>query len=956
MIESKRIIKKNRTILKVIIFNIALCSVSYGQTTTANSFSPITNSFQQKSKSVKIYKLKTEYKTNPLGIDAIVPRLSWEIASEQRGVKQTAYRITAASSVQQLKKATGLLWDSGKQNSGQSIHIEYKGRKPESRERIYWQVQVCDNHGNDAISSEPAWWEMGLLDPAQWKAKWITQPWENDREKSDPCPFFRKSFTIDKPVNSARIYVSCLGLYELQLNGEKVGDEVFTPGWTNYHERLQYQVYDITDQLLNGENTIGSILGDGWYRGHLGWWDNNRNTYGEALGLLLQLEVRFDDGSMLTIITDDSWKAETGPILKSDIYNGETYDARLEMLGWSSPGFDDSRWKSAKLLEHSKAILIASAGEKIRKITDIKPIEYFVTPNGENVFDLGQNMVGRARLKVKGKPGDRVTLKFAEVLDQKGNFYTKNLRKIECKDSYILKGTDEEIFEPRFTFHGFRYVQVEGYSGELTNDCITGIVIHSDMKPTGSFECSEPLISQLQQNIQWGQKSNFLDVPTDCPQRDERLGWTGDAQVFAPTASFNFNTASFFTKWLKDLSSEQREDGSVPWVVPNVIVDGGGTVWSDGFGATGWADAAVVIPWTVYRYYGDKRILEDQYDSMKAWVNYMKVHAGDSYIFDYGFHFGDWLSFSEYISYHYNAPDYGFAGAHTDKSLIATAYFYYSTMLLQKTAEILDRQKDAESLSKLAAKIKTAWAREFMTESGRLVSATQTAYAIGLVFDLIPDDKKAIVAKRLADDVRNFGHLTTGFLGTPVLNVALSHFGYSDLAYQLLLNKRYPSWLYPVTLGATTIWERWDGIKPDGSFQTEGMNSFNHYAYGAIGEWLYSYVAGISIDENEPGYQHILIRPHPGGGLTNARASHHSMYGNVECSWKISEGYFNLDVNVPHNTHATATLPQAKLEEIQESGKSAQKVAGIRNSYQDGDAVVLQLGSGNYHFAYKWRE
>ncbi|MBN2000653.1 family 78 glycoside hydrolase catalytic domain [candidate division KSB1 bacterium] len=905
---------------------------------------------------MKVVNLTTEYKTNPLGIDVMVPRLSWVIASKERDVKQIAYRITASSSLKHLKQGTGLLWDSGIQNSEQSIHVEYKGTKLESRQCIYWQVEAWDNHGNTSISSEPAWWEMGLLDPADWKAGWITQPWENDSEKSAHCPHFRTSFNIAKPVSRGRIYVTCLGLYELELNGKKVGNQVFTPGWTNYRKRLQYQVYDVTDQLREGENSIGSILGDGWYRGHLGWWDNNRNTYGKALGLLLRFEIRCEDGTERTIMTDKSWKAAPGPILKSDIYNGETYDARLEMPWWSSPGFDDSGWKEVKSLKHSKTILIASAGENVKKIKEIRPVGYFVTPKGEKVFDLGQNMVGWVRLKVKGNSGDRVVLKFAEVLDQKGNFYTENLRKIECTDTYILKGTVEEIYEPRFTFHGFRYVKVEGYPGELTKDSITGIVIHSDMKPIGTFECSEPLVNRLQQNIQWSQRGNFLDVPTDCPQRDERLGWTGDAQVFAPTASFNFNTAAFFTKWMKDLSAEQRGDGSVPWVVPNVVVDGGGTGWSDGFGATGWADAAVIIPWTVYLFYGDKRILEDQFDSMKAWVNYMKSHAGKSRIFDDGFHFGDWLSFSDDMSYHYNAPDYGFAGAHTDKSLIATAYFYHSTQILQKIAEIIGRLKDAEELSKLAANIKNAWRREFMTESGRLVSGTQTAYAIGLTFDLFPNDQKEIIAKRLAENVRHFGHLTTGFLGTPVLNHALSTFGYPDLAYQLLLNKRYPSWLYPVTRGATTIWERWDGIRPDGSFQTEGMNSFNHYAYGAIGEWLYSFVAGIKIDDHEAGYKHILFQPHPGGGLSHARASFYSMYGNVVCSWKIFQDHFFLELNVPSNTYATVTLPHAIIEEISESGQTLKNAAGIRNLNQEEFAAIVELGSGNYHFVYKWRE
>jgi len=897
--------------------------------------------------------LRCEYKVNPLGIDIAGPRLSWVLESELRDVKQAAYRITAASSVRQLQDENDLLWDSGRRQSDQSIHIEYEGKKPVSRQRIYWQVRIWDNHGNDAISAEIAWWEMGLLDTAEWKAGWITQPWENDCRKSAPCAYFRKPFKIEREVKSARIYVSCLGLYELELNGSRVGDQVFTPGWTNYRKRLQYQVYDVTDQLVDGENVIGSILGDGWYRGHFGWWENNRNNYGEVLGLLVQLEIRYEDGEEVTIVTDDSWKAATGPILASDIYNGETYDARLEVSDWSSSGFDDCTWKSAALLEHSKTLLTASNGEKVRKISEIKPVDYIVTPKGEKVFDLGQNMVGWARLKVKGKPGDKVTLRFAEVLDHEGNFYTENLRSVKATDTYILKGSGEEIWEPRFTFHGFRYVHVDGYPGQLSKDSITGIVIHSDIRPTGSFECSEPMVNRLQQNIQWSQKGNFLDIPTDCPQRDERMGWTGDAQVFAPTANINFNTGAFFTKWLKDLASEQREDGSVPWVVPNVVVNGADTGWSDGFGSTGWADAAVVIPWTIYRYYGDKRILEQQYDSMKAWVDYMRKHADESGIFEYGFHLGDWLSFSDYITYYYNAPDFGYAGATTDKILIATAYFYYSTTILQKAAEITGRKEEADDLSKLAAKIKKAWNREFMTDTGRLVSSTQAAYAMALVFGLVPAEKVEIVAKRLADDVRHHGHLTTGFLGTPVLNHALSDFGYPELAYQLLLNKRYPSWLYPVTTGATTIWERWNGIKTDGHFQTEGINSFNHYAYGAIGEWLYSFVAGIALDENEPSYKHIHIRPHPGGGLTSAGASIHSMYGKIASGWELKGRTFKLNVTIPVNTTATVYVPADDVKTVTESGKKIAEAGAVRFLRTEDGCAVFAVGSGQYGFESK---
>lgn len=901
---------------------------------------------------MQIKHLKCEYKTNPLGIGTIKPRLSWQMVSDQRAVKQIAYRITCALDENDLLFDQNIYWDSGRVGSDQSVHVEYHGGVLQSAQRVYWKVQVWDNLGNEAVSEELSFWEMGLLDTSDWEADWITQPWAINLKGSTPCPYFRKEFGVKKQIASARIYATSLGLYELEINGTKVGDEVFAPGWTNYHKRLQYQVYDVTDQLTEGKNAIGAILGDGWYRGHIGWWENNRNTYGESPGLLLQLQITYQDGATETIITNTSWKAVTGPILKSDIYNGETYDARLELAGWSQPGFDDADWRAAKLLAHSKTILTESEGEKVRKVQEIKPVKLFTTPKGEQVFDLGQNIVGWVRLKVKGKSGDEVTLRFAEVLDQEGNFYTDNLRKIECTDRYILKGEGTEVYEPRFTFHGFQYVLVKDYPGELTLESITGIVVHSDMEPTGTFECSDPLINQLQSNIQWGQKGNFLDVPTDCPQRNERMGWTGDAQAFAPTASFNFNTASFFTKWLKDLTTEQKPDGNVPWVVPNVIKDGGGTGWSDGFGGAGWADAAVIIPWTLYQTYGDTRILEEQYASMKGYVDYMIHHAGDRYIFDYGFHFGDWLSFAEYESYNYNAPDYGFAGAHTDKSLIATAYFYHSAGILLQSAELVGKTEDVLMLSELLPKIKEAWNAEFMTRTGRLVSSTQAAYAIGLCFGIVAEDKVDVIAKRLADDVSYFGHLTTGFLGTPVLNYALSDFGHLDLAYLLLHNERYPSWLYPVTKGATTIWERWDGIRPDGTFQTTGMNSFNHYAYGAIGEWLYSRVAGLRIDPEHPGYKRIIFHPHPGGKLNHAKAEIATMYGKVSAGWVLENEQTTYSIEIPVNTTGKVVLNGVLSSSIQVDGQQLSKNESVSHIHESEKAVEFELGSGKYEITF----
>ncbi len=885
-----------------------------------------------------VQQLRTEYKVNPMAIGTRHPRLSWKLDSDEQDVLQQSYQLQLATSKEALQ-AGDLLWDSGVQFTDQSIHVDYQGPPLHSRQQVCWRVILEDNHGNRA-ASEPAFWRMGLLETSDWQADWITADFEEDSSHSTPCPYFRKEFVSNGGIKAVYIYASALGLYQLELNGYRVGDQELTPGWTNYKQRIQYQVYEVTSQVLAGKNVVGAMLGDGWYRGCFGWWENNRNNYGNQLGLIVQIQIDYQDGSRQTVVTDPSWKASQGPLLQSDIYNGETYDARLEMPGWSAAGFDASNWSGAKTLNHSKELFVSPEGEAIRKTKELKPQKLIITPKGEQVIDLGQNMVGWIRLKVQGSAGERVTLHYAEVLDQAGHFYTENLRAIECVDRYTLKGTGMELYEPRFTFHGFRYVKVEGYPGDLGLDSITGIVVHSDMEQIGHFECSDSLINQLQSNIEWGQRGNFLDVPTDCPQRDERLGWTGDAQVFAPTAGFNFHTASFFTKWLKDLSTEQRSDGSVSWVVPNIIQNGGGTGWSDGFGATGWADAAVIIPWTLYQQYGDVRVLEEQFASMKAWVDYMIRHSGERYVFDYGFHFGDWLSFAEYHSYNYNAPDYGYAGAHTDKELIATAYFYHSASLLKKAAEIIGEGEVANDLADLLPRIKRAWNNEFVTRSGRLVSSTQTAYAIGLVFGLVADDLVKNVSNRLADDVAYFGHLTTGFLGTPVLNFALSDFGNTNLAYQLLHNDRYPSWLYPITQGATTIWERWDGIKPNGDFQTAGMNSFNHYAYGAIGAWLYSRVVGLAIDESRPGFQHIFFKPHIGGTLTHAQAAVHTMYGLVSAEWRLEENQVTYTVVIPANCTGTVWLEEVR----------SVAVDGAPRVLEDEPKIVL--GSGRYELVW----
>ncbi|MGC1617908.1 MAG: family 78 glycoside hydrolase catalytic domain, partial [Candidatus Acidiferrum sp.] len=792
--------------------------------------------------------LRCEYKVNPLGIDVAKPRFSWELSTAEKGAMQTSYEVRVAASEAELTKGKGV-WESGKQSSDASTQVEYAGPALGTERIYYWDVRVADNHGHVSDWSKPAHWEMGLLEPADWKVKWITPNLDEDEAKSNPSPMLRSEFSLKKKVERARLYATAMGLYELSLNGKRVGDQYFTPGWTAYDFRYQYQTYDVTSMLKSGENSIGARLGDGWFRGRLAW-GTMRNSYGTKLALLAQLVITYTNGTQEIVGTDDKWKAATGAILESDIYNGETYDARLERTGWNEAGYNDAEWKGVTVIEAPNAKLVAPAGPTVKEIEEVKPVKVFRTPAGDTVLDMGQNMVGWMRFRLTAPAGTTVTLRHAEVLDKEGNFYTENLRSAKETIRYTSKGAGTETFEPHFTFQGFRYVAVSGWPGEVKPEDFTGVVVHSAMERTGTFETSNPMLNQLEHNIIWGQKGNFVDVPTDCPQRDERLGWTGDAEVFAPTASFNFDTAGFYTKWLKDVALDQEDDGAVPFVIPNVLSH---KTRKGESAAAGWADVSVVVPWTVYQAFGDKRILETQYPSMKAWVEYMRHQAGESYLWNTGFSFGDWLAFA--------TTESDYPGATTDKDLIQTAYFARSTELLAKTAQVLGKNDDAAEYAALEDKITSAFQREFVTPNGRLASNTQTAYALALAFGLLPESERAEAAARLAADVRKFGHLTTGFLGTPLLCQTLSDYGYLDEAYMLLNHKEYPSWLYPVTKGATTIWERWDGIKPDGTFQSPSMNSFNHYAYGAIGDWMYRVVAGIELDESVPGYKHIFLQP-----------------------------------------------------------------------------------------------
>jgi len=877
---------------------------------------------------VKVTSLLTENKTNPIGLDMASPRFSWAIESAKRNASQTAYEI-------KITEAKKLVWSSDKVNSNQSVYIDYAGPKISSNTKYNWQVRVWDNQGIASEWSASNSFQTALLSVSDWQAKWIVPGFVEASNR--PSPIFRKQFASTKKLVSAIANITAHGMYEAHINGQRVGDAYLTPGWTSYSTRLQYQTYDVTNLIKTGANAIGVSLGSGWYRGIIGF-SNNKDFYGKDIALLFQLNITYSDGSKEIVISDDSWKANTGSIEYSEIYNGETVDARKEKAGWATANFNDESWLPAKLANFDKANLIATQNELVKKHEVFKPVKIFTTPKGEKVIDFGQNLVGWVVMKAKGNEGDKITLSHAEVLDKQGNFYTENLRAAKAQNTYVLSGVGLETFEPHFTWQGFRYLRIEGYPGEITADNFSAVALYSDMKPTGEFTSSNTLVNQLQHNIQWGQKGNFLDVPTDCPQRDERLGWTGDAQVFSRTATFNMNVHSFFAKWLKDLAADQK-DGKVPFVVPNVI-------GADALNSTGWADVATIIPWNLYIAYGDKKILADQYASMKAYVESINKVAKDD-LWNTGFHFGDWLFYRP-------EDDNDGKSAVTDKYLIAQCFYAHSTQLLINAATVLNKKEDMALYTAQLSRIKAAFMKEYVSPNGRLISGTQTAYTLALNFDILPENLRQQAAKRLVENIESYGnHLTTGFLGTPYLCHVLTRFGYTNVSYKLLLQEKYPSWLYPVKMGATTIWERWDGQKPDSSFQSVGMNSFNHYSYGAIGDWMYRQMVGLDTYEDGAGYKHSKVQPHIGGGFTNASASLDTYYGKLSSGWKLQGEDIYLDVIIPANTTSSVFIPTKDATKVSENGQALSTVNGLKIIGQKDDYLETQLGSGEYHFIIK---
>jgi alpha-L-rhamnosidase len=756
---------------------------------------------------------------------------------------------------------------------------------------------------------------IGGMLPLFPSAKWIQSPVVGGPRTMAPSPYFRKSFTLSKPVREARLQITALGLYEAEINGRRVGDQVFAPGWTEYRKRVPVQIHDVTDLLQDGENVLGVILGDGWYCGYVAWL--SRQQYGERPMLLASLEVTLEDGSQIRIDSDTDWKTETGPILSSDLLQGESYDARLELGTWSSAGYDDSNWRNARPAPAPQIELTPSKAPPVRRIEELSPIHDQPKdgwPSPVHQFDFGQNFSGRVRVKVQAPRGTTLTIRYAEILEPGGTLYTENLRTALVTDHYTCKGDGEETFEPRFTFHGFRHVSIAGASRDQILE-VTGIVLHSDTPPTGFFSCSHPLLNQLQHNIVWGQKSNFLEVPTDCPQRDERLGWTGDAQVFIRTACFNMDVRDFFHKWMQDVRDAQTANGGVPPVIPDMAMN-----LEDGGPA--WADVTIICPWTIYLCYGDTRILSDHYDSMVRYMDFLAAHRCKDLIrshpdVDSWGGFGDWLALD----------GSGKTEGGTPRDLIGTALYAYDAELMAKIARVLGKDADAAAYEALHEKIVRAFQDRFLSKTGLITSGTQTAYVLALHFGLVPEDARANAVRELVRNIEKNGfHLATGFVGTPYLLDVLENNGHLDLAYKLLEQESFPSWLFPIKNGATTIWERWDGWTPEKGFQSKGMNSFNHYAYGAVGDWMYRSVAGLDLDPEDPGYGTVVFRPRPGGSITHAEARLQTLRGEAGIRWELKDDTLEVDVTVPEGSKGRFSAPEGYVVEWDELGAGRHRI------------------------------
>ena len=898
---------------------------------------------------MKAARLQYENLNNPIGIDRTAGIFKWQLSAEGYGKQQSAYQVRC-SEIPDQWEGKALLWKTGKIVSSDQINIRYLGQPLKSRQRVYWQVKVWDENGIEGPWSEPAFFELGLLEKGSWKAKWIDpQPEAINNRVQYPASILKKRFNLSNPIEKARLYITSHGIYRASINGKPVSNALLTPGCTNYHSRLQVQTWDIKDLLRPGENRIEVVLGDGWYRGRIGV-VGKRNVYGERLALLAQMEIISSDGSLETIVTDESWTAsQDGPLRLNDLKDGEVFDARKKVEKWHEVLVRDYGYD--RLIGTNSPMIV----EKERFTSEV-----ITTPNGETVLDFGQNLVGYVAFSVEGPRGHQVKLTHGEVLDENGNFTLKNLLPIFSGQvplaqeiHYILEGGERESYKPSFTFHGFRYVLVENWPEPVSPKNFEAVAVYSDLEETGSFSCSNARVNQLVSNALWSQKGNFVDIPTDCPQR-ERAGWTGDIQVFCRTGSFFMDLIAFLKKWLLDLKSHQQENGMVLNIVPSVGMDtDSGYFMKRLEGSAGWGDAAVIVPWTLWKMYGDSSVLEDQWESMKAWVDYEAAQARKThwvrcfkrnpyrkYTWDTKYHWGEWLEPGKTIKQQIPGIAKRFFFSEPE---VATAYFAYSSALLAEVALALGKEKEAKKYKDLSENAKKAYRYNFIP-GGKIRSDRQCRYIRPVVLDLLEDEKKQAVVDELAELViRNDYKIGTGFLSTPYVCRVLSDYGHTDIAYKMVLQTSMPGWLYEVTKGATTIWETWPGIDEKGV----PTASHNHYSYGAVVSWFFDTIAGIDIDLRYNDSNRFILAPKPGKDLQFAKCSYLSVVGPISSEWVINEKYITFTFSVPPNCAARLVLPCGDLQGLEIEKGEIEKEA-FRHNKQG--FLESDIGSGEYRF------
>ncbi|HEX6518794.1 MAG TPA: family 78 glycoside hydrolase catalytic domain [Streptosporangiaceae bacterium] len=916
--------------------------------------------------------LRCAHLVNPLGVAPDRVRLSWLPGGPQHAYQMEFFHNGDSH------------WDTGRIASAESVDVVYDGPALARGGRYTWRVRVWDSGGGVSDWSDPAAFEVELDPLDGWLASWIgmgrvresvtppsgSGPVDPVATALNPAPYLRRSFALDRPVTSARLYVTALGLYEARLNGHRIGDGFLTPGWTDYNQRVLYQTYDVTELLDFGENVLGAIAADGWYAGFVGFDAKRAGAhYGSFPELLAQLVITFADGEEQWVVTDQHWRSAVGAIRHADLLMGSRMDLRLEPHGWDRPGFaaaDD--WRPVRCRGRSASVaLVADPGPPIRVTEEIKPVSIsrVGTADGGWIVDFGQNLPGWVRLRADGSSGTVVRVRHGEVLDALGGLYTENLRTARQTDEFVLPD-GPAVLEPLFTQHGFRYAEVTGYPGVLSAADVVARVVHSDISAAGAFSSSEPWLDQLFANIDWGQRGNFISVPTDCPQRDERLGWLGDAQIFARTACYNRDVAAFFGKWLDDVADAQLPCGAFTDVAPRLGFSG--------VGAPAWGDAGVIVPWTVWKMYGDLCVVDRLFGAMTAWMDLIE-RANPSYLREreLGNSYNDWLM-----------PGLDL----TPPELLATAYWAHDAALMADMASALGRAEDAAGYRALSSKVRAAFADAFVDSGGRMACGTQTAYALGLFMDLIPAELRTVAASHLVAAIRAASwHLTTGFVGVGYLLPVLSSCGYADVAWRLVSERTFPSWRYMIDNGATTIWERWDGWSAEHGFQSPWMNSFNHYSLGSVGEWLYRFVLGIDQEEGSAGFARLRLRPYPGGPLPGpvsgpgsrrgpgpgpgsgpgsgpprwARGSYRSVRGLIRAGWSLTDDQFTYRVEVPPNVTASVFVPSGQAGEVRDlSGCAPASVAGFPGGAPasqgalpggaDVQEAVFHVGPGAHEF------